>query len=96
MDLPAPVHAVLLDIDHSPVHVLHPSHAGLYTEQGLTALASCLHPQGVFALWSDDEPDDGFLALLRTVFTTAEGHVVPFDNPLTGGQSTNGVYVAVL
>jgi spermidine synthase len=96
MALPAPVHAVLLDIDHSPQHVLHPSHAGLYTHQGLTALAATLHPGGVFALWSDDPPDEQFLDLLRAVFATAEGHLVPFANPLTGGTSSNGVYVARL
>lgn len=96
MDPPAPAHVVLLDIDHSPSRVLHPSHAALYTRFGLAALARRLHPGGVFALWSDDEPDAAFLELLREVFTSAEGHVVPFANPLTGGESTNGVYVARL
>src|SRR5690349_3034791 len=28
-------HAVLLDIDHTPRHVLHPSHAAFYTPAGL-------------------------------------------------------------
>jgi spermidine synthase len=31
--------AILLDVDHSPRHTLDPSHADLYTEAGLTALA---------------------------------------------------------
>jgi spermidine synthase len=43
-------HAVLLDVDHSPRHVLHPRHAALYRPEGLRALAERLHPGGVFAL----------------------------------------------
>lgn len=86
--------AVLLDIDHTPRHVLHPSHAGFYEPAGLQQLAVRLHPGGVFALWSDDPPDDAFLAALSTVFATAEAQVVPFPNPLTGGESSNTVYVA--
>jgi spermidine synthase len=93
--MPERVHAVLLDIDHTPRHVLHPSHAAFYTADGLRALRNLLHPGGVFALWSDDPPDEAFLELLRAEFTTAHGHVVPFANPLTGGTSANSVCVAV-
>jgi hypothetical protein len=75
--------------------VLHPSHAAFYTPQGLQALHGHLHPGGVFALWSDDPPDDDFLALARAEFSSVEAHVVSFDNPLTGGTSANTVYVAV-
>jgi spermidine synthase len=94
-DVPDPVHAVLLDVDHSPRHVLHPSHAAFYSEAGLRRLAERLHPGGVFALWSDDPPDEQFLPVLRQVFAYVEAHVVPFANPFTGGESTNTVYVAV-
>ncbi|MGC4790505.1 spermidine synthase [Micromonospora sp. DT178] len=87
-------HAVLLDVDHSPRHVLHPGHAPFYTADGLRRLAAHLHPDGVFALWSDDPPDADFEAVLTAVFRTARAHVVPFANPLTGGQSANTVYVA--
>ena len=92
---PERLHAVLLDIDHTPEHVLHPSHAGFYSPAGLRALRAHLHPEGVFALWSDDPPDEAFLTLLRAEFASAQGHVVPFANPLTGGTSANSVYVAV-
>jgi hypothetical protein len=51
-------HAILVDIDHSPRHVLHPSHAELYEAKGLRRLSSHLHPNGVFALWSNDPPDE--------------------------------------
>ena len=94
-DGPDRVHAVLLDIDHTPQHVLHPSHAAFYTPQGLRALHGHLHPGGVFALWSDDPPDADFVNLLRAEFGSAEAHVVSFANPLTGGTSANTVYVAV-
>ena len=87
-------HAVLLDIDHTPRHVLHPSNAAFYTPTGLRRLAGHLHPGGVFALWSDDPPDPDFEAVLAEVFDRSEASVVRFPNPLTGGYSTNTVYVA--
>ncbi|MGW1962546.1 spermidine synthase [Streptomyces sp. NPDC001935] len=87
-------HAILLDVDHSPRHVLHPDHAELYTRAGLTALTELLHPGGVFALWSNDPPDDAFGSLLAEVFTDTAAHVVDFDNPLQGGTAANTVYVA--
>ena len=86
--------AVLVDIDHSPCHVLHPSHAAFYMSAGLRRLTRQLRPGGVFALWSDDPPDAGFLAVLAEVFVSAEAQVVTFANPLTGGTSANTVYVA--
>ena len=89
-------HAVLVDIDHSPKHVLNPAHADLYTEAGLRRVAGWLHPGGVFALWSDDPPEDEFTGLLAAVFPTAGAHVVTFANPLTRGESANTVYVATL
>jgi spermidine synthase len=89
-----PVHAVLLDVDHSPRHLLHPRHAPFYTADGLRLLAGHLHPGGVFALWSNDPPEDAFLQVLGEVFATARAEVVAFDNPLQGRKSTNTVYVA--
>ncbi len=85
---------VLLDVDHTPRHVLHPSHAPFYTAAGLRAMARFLAPDGVFALWSDDPPDDAFLPVLDEVFTDVTAHVVDFANPLTRGTSSNTVYVA--
>lgn len=85
---------ILLDIDHTPRHVLHPDHAPFYSADGLRGLKRHLKPGGVFALWSDDPPDDDFGALLTEVFETSEAHVVTFANFLTGGESANTVYVA--
>jgi len=87
-------HAVLLDIDHTPRHVLHPSHAAFYTADGLSRLARLLHPGGVFAMWADGAPDAGFGAVLADVFATSEAHVVTFGNFQTGGESASTVYVA--
>jgi spermidine synthase len=86
---------ILLDVDHSPRHQLNPSHADLYTVPGLRRLAAHLAQGGVFALWSDDPPDDAFMADLEQVFASARAQVVRFDNPLTGGVSANTVYVAL-
>jgi spermidine synthase len=88
--------AILLDVDHSPRHQLNPSHADLYTVTGMRSLARHLVDGGVFALWSDDPPDEEFLVTLRAVFARAEAHVVDFANPLTEGISSNTVYVARL
>lgn len=87
-------HAVLLDIDHSPRNLLHPQNAALYQPDGLRGLASQLYPGGVFALWSDDPPDEEFMDLLGGAFDTARAHVVNFANPLLEDQSASTVYVA--
>ena len=87
-------HAVLLDIDHSPRNLLHPANAAFYEADGLRALALKLHPGGVFALWSDDPPDEEFLETLGAVFATVRAHVVTFPNPLTEDESASTVYVA--
>lgn len=86
--------AVLLDIDHSPRNLLHSSNAAFYQEAGLRKLAAQLKPGGVFALWSDDPPDDPFLSDLRAVFQSAEAQVVGFANPLLDRESVSTVYVA--
>jgi spermidine synthase len=85
---------ILLDVDHSPHHFLNPSHADLYEVDGLSRMKRHLAPGGVFALWSDDPPEDAFTARLAQVFDQASGHLVSFANALTGGTSTNSVYVA--
>ncbi|WP_332654882.1 hypothetical protein [Brevundimonas sp.] len=85
---------VLLDIDHSPRNLLHPDHARFYSREGLSRLREGLSGKGLFALWSDEGPDDEFLALLASVFPAVRAEVVAFDNPLTGGSSTCTIYLA--
>jgi spermidine synthase len=87
-------HAILVDIDHSPRNVLHPSHAALYEPEGLRRLGDHLHPGGVFALWSNDPPDEDFNAALAQVFATSNAHIVSFHNPLQERDAASTVYVA--
>lgn len=93
-DLPTRFHAILLDVDHTPRHLLHPSHADLYTAEGLGRLRHHLADGGVFALWSDDPPDDEFMAALAAQFPTVAAEVITFPNALTRGESTATIYVA--
>lgn len=86
--------AILLDVDHSPRHQLDATHADLYDAAGLRALDRHLATGGVFALWSDDPPDQEFMVEMDAVFDDATAHVVDFENAVTGGMSSNTVYVA--
>lgn len=86
--------AILLDIDHSPRHVLHHPHADFYTHDGLQAVSARLAPGGAFAMWSDDAPDADFSSVLETVFTDVEAQQIWFDNPLTRGRSAATIYLA--
>ncbi|HVM40194.1 MAG TPA: spermidine synthase [Acidimicrobiia bacterium] len=88
--------AVVVDIDHSPRHHLHPRHARFYTRDGVSEVAACLRPGGVFGLWSDDAPDDAFVADLEAAFASAEAHVVTFPNFYTGERWSATVYVAAI
>jgi spermidine synthase len=87
--------AVLVDIDHSPRKLLHPRHAALYAPEGIARLAEHLHPGGVFALWSNDPPDDAFERVLAGVFATSAAHIVTFDNWRGDHDASNTVYVGV-
>lgn len=93
-EAPDRVDAILVDIDHTPTHLLHPSHAAFYEAPGLTHLAARLQPGGVFGLWSDDGPDQRFLDVARSVFATCEAHTVTFPNFYTGGESSSTVVIA--
>ena len=87
-------HAILLDVDHSPRNVLHLSHAPFYESDGLRRLTSHLLPGGVFALWSNDPPDEQFHAALSEAFAYSETHVVKFSNPIQHREEASTVYVA--
>jgi spermidine synthase len=87
--------ALLVDIDHSPQKLLHPRHAALYGPDGLARLASHLHAGGVFALWSNDPPDEAFIAVLKTVFDKPVAHVVTFPDAQGTGEASNTVYVGI-
>jgi len=48
----------------------------------------------VFAMWSNDPPDEPFMETLRELFTDVEARVVSFYNPFQNRESTNTVYLA--
>jgi spermidine synthase len=87
-------HAIVVDIDHSPRHLLNPANADFYRAQGLRRLGERLHPGGVFALWSNDAPDEAFLGTLAESFSEVRAEIVTFDNPLQERESANTVYLA--
>ena len=89
-------HAILLDIDHSPDHLLHPRHSEFYSETGLREFSRLLHPGGIFGLWSDDPPEEKFLQNLRAVFAEVTTEVVAFANPFLHKDSHSTVYVCRL
>lgn len=86
--------AVLLDIDHSPEHLLNPTNKSLYTSEGLASIRNQIKPGGSFALWSDDPASDDFTQRLGDVFGSATAYNVEFANPYTNSLSVNSVYVA--
>jgi spermidine synthase len=87
--------AVLADIDHSPRNLLHPRHAALYEPEGLKRLALHLNPGGVFALWSNDPPDETFERALAGAFATSSSHVVAFDSLEGHRDASNTIYIGV-
>jgi len=85
--------AILVDIDHSPTSLLHPSHAGLYATRGMRSVINHLEPGGVFALWSADPPEPDFLRTLGEVFESARTEEVKFSNPLLDLEDANTIYL---
>lgn len=86
--------AILVDIDHSPDDLLSDDHQWFYKPEGLRNLARRLHPRGVFALWSNDPPDDQFTDIMATIFDETSAQVIEFDNPLQGRLASATVYAA--
>jgi len=86
--------AVLLDIDHSPRHVLDPRHSTFYEAEGLRVISRQLRPGGILGLWSNEPPDPAFQDALDAAFESARAQVVSFENPYTGGEAANTIYVA--
>ncbi len=87
-------HVILVDIDHSPRHLLSAGHGRVYSESGLLRIAARLEPGGVFALWSCEGPDEEFLARLAPAFRDAEAHPIEFYNPMIDEDEVNTIYVA--
>lgn len=86
--------AILVDIDHSPAFLLDPKNKSFYEKDGLKKLRTHIRPEGIFGLWSNDRPDDSFLAKLIGVFGEASAEEVTFKNPLQGNDFTQTIYLA--
>jgi spermidine synthase len=93
-DPTALVHAVLLDIDHSPEHWLNADNASFYSTASLQSVSDKLYNGGVFGLWSNDPPDETFINTLESVFSQTKTHVVSFLNPYTNEMANNTVYIS--
>lgn len=87
-------HAILLDIDHSPAHLLTQENSRFYSTEGLRQFSDKIKPGGLFGLWSDDPPEESFLNSLRSVFETVESHIVSFHNPIQDENFESTVYLA--
>lgn len=85
--------AVLLDIDHSPTHLLADGSEGFYGVAGMSAVASRIAPSGVYAMWSNDPPDDDYVAILEQCFADVAAEVVTFHNPLQRRDATATIYL---
>ena len=73
--------AILLDIDHTP-------------DFHLAEAKKHLVPDGIFALWSNEPPDDGFVRRLQSVFASASAVEIPFHNPLQDRDFVQSIYLA--
>lgn len=87
--------AVLLDIDHSPRHVLADGSVGFYGAEGMSAVASHITPGGVYAMWSNEPPDAAYVAVLDEVFHDVLAEVITFPNPLQGRDATATIYSGI-
>jgi len=85
--------AILLDIDHSPEMLLDGRSRQFYEPRGLRQMAEKLRPGGVFGLWSNEPPSDGFRDTLRCIFPGAWAEPVIFRNPYDHSQVVQTVYI---
>jgi spermidine synthase len=86
--------AILVDIDHSPEALLDSRSDSFYTPAGFTRLAAHLKPNGIFGLWSDDNPDPEITRRLATAFSTAWAEPITFSVPMRETPFTQTVYLA--
>ncbi len=86
--------AILLDIDHSPRHRLTDGQDDFYGRRSLTRMRAHLRAGGVFAMWSNEPPEDTFRTELGAVFDRVRADIIEFPNPYTGAKNTCTIYLA--
>ena len=86
--------AILVDIDHSPEALLDGRSDSFYTPAGFTRLAAHLKPDGIFGLWSDDNPDPEITDRLSAAFSVAWAEPITFNVPMREASFTQTVYLA--
>ena len=89
------VDIVLLDIDHSPQHLLNSDNYSFYWSEGLRLLCGRLESGGIFSMWSNDLPDRDFELQLQSIFDTVKVEVVEFLNPYTNGLASCSIYTGI-
>jgi spermidine synthase len=86
-----PYDLILIDVDHSPTELLDEASAPFYMAPGQYRVAAHLAPGGVLAVWSAGD-DDGFAAVMASVFPHATREHVHWVNELIGdGQEIEDV-----
>lgn len=83
----------LLDIEHAPDCHLSASHAAFYQREGLRRFARHLRPNGIFALWSNQHPNDDFLTPHRSIFAGASEVKILFHYTLQNREFIQGMYL---
>ena len=84
---------ILLDIDHSPSHLLSSKNQHFYSISGIQSITNMLHVEGVFAMWSNNPPEKEFCDTLRKVFHTSRAEVIEFPNPYSKDSSNCTIYI---
>ena len=85
--------AILLDIDHSPSHLLSSKNRHFYSVSGIQLITNMLRTKGIFAMWSNNPPENEFSDILKEVFYTSRAEIVEFPNPYSGNSSTCTIYI---
>jgi spermidine synthase len=88
--------AIILDIDHSPAHLLDDGSVGFYGLEGTREMARHLKQGGVYAMWSNDPPEQAYVDVLSQVFVDVAAEIITFPNPLQGRDATATVYSGTL
>ena len=85
--------AILLDIDHSPSHLLSSKNRHFYSVSSIQLITNMLRTEGIFAMWSNNPPEQKFVNTLKEVFHTSRAEIVDFPNPYSGNSSTCTIYI---